>query len=129
MNARIPLHVYATADPAADAAHFHDDRQAEQDAREAMLAEAEQQAPLIMLAQLRGLKQPGDWFRPTLSAGGLKSPDELLCEALNKDDATKSLIAELMTGPAALEVQKAMAEFAGREYAMAIYTEQIEARH
>lgn len=129
MNARIPLHVYATADPAADAAHFHDDRQAEQDAYEAMLAEAKQLAPMIVLARLMAVKKPAEWFRAHISAGGLYSPDELLCEAVNEDDATKDRIAELMTSPAALDALKSAAEFIGRKRAMAIYTEQIEERH
>lgn len=129
MNARIPLHVYATADPAADAAHFHDDRQAEQDAHEAMLAEAEQQAPMIVLARLMAVKKPGDWFRAHISAGGLYSPDELLCEAVNEDDATKDRIAELMTSPAALDALKSVAEFIGRKRALAIFQESAEERH
>lgn len=128
MNARHPLS-YITPDPVVGATSLDDDRQADQDAHEAMLAEAEQQAPLIVLAQLQALKQPGDWFKTCIAAGGLHSPDELMCEAANEDDATKDRIAELMTSPAALEVYKAMAEFAGRKRAMAIYTEQIEGRH
>ena len=128
MNARHPLS-YITADPVVGATDLDDDREAEQDAYEAMLAEAEQQAPLIVLAQLQALKQPGDWFKACIAAGGLQSPDELLCEAINEDDATKDRIAELMNSPAALEVHKAMAEFSGRKRALAIFQENAESRH
>ncbi|MBS7778508.1 hypothetical protein [Acidovorax sp. CCYZU-2555] len=58
MNSRHPLW-YITADPVVGATDFDDDREAEQEAHEAMLAEAEQQAPLIVLAQLQRLEQPG----------------------------------------------------------------------
>lgn len=123
MNARHPLS-YITADPVVGATDFDDDREAEQDAYEAMLAEAEQQAPLIVLAQLQTLKQPGDWLRPSISAGGLSSPDEIFCDAIQHDDACRDAYAELMTTPAAQRLRQAMAEWFGRKHAMAIYLDQ-----
>lgn len=122
MNARHPLS-YITADPVVGATCLEDDREAEQDAYEAMLAEAEQQAPLIVLAQLQALKQPSDWLRPSVSAGGLSSPDEIFCHAIQHDDASRDAYAELMTGPAAQRLRQAMAEWFGRKHAMAIYLE------
>ena len=74
-----------------------------------MLAEAEQQAPLIVLAQLQALKQPGGWLRPGISADGLSSPDEIFCDAIQHDDASRDAYAELMTGPAAQRLRQAMA--------------------
>lgn len=128
MSARHPLS-YITADPVVGATRLDDDRDAEDAAHEAELALAELEAPLIVLAQLQALKTPGDWFRQCLAAGGLYSPDELLCEAVNEDDDTKDRIAELMTSPAVIEVHKAMAAFAARKRALAIYQEHTEARH
>ncbi|WP_249728959.1 hypothetical protein [Acidovorax sp. CCYZU-2555] len=126
MNARHPLS-YITADPVVGATDFDDDREAEQDAHEAMLAEAEQQTPLIVLAQLQALKQPGDWLRPSISAGALSSPDEILCDAIQHDDASRDAYAELMTSPAAQRLRQSMAEWFGRKHAMAIYTERAAA--
>lgn len=127
MNARHPLS-YITADPAVGATFLEDARQAEQDAYEAMLAEALDCAPVILLAQLQGLKKPSDWFKPLVNARGLRSFDDLLCEAIGEDDATSNAIAELLISAAALQVHKALAEYAGRKYAMDIY-EGREARH
>lgn len=123
MNARHPLS-YITADPVVGATDLDDDREAEQDAHEALLAEAEQQAPLIVLAQIQALKQPGDWLRPGISAGGLSSPDEVFCDAIQHDDASRDAYAELMTSPAAQSLRQAMAEWFGRKHAMAIYLDQ-----
>lgn len=128
MNARHPLS-FITADPAVGAAFLEDARQAEQDAHEAMLSEALDCAPVILLAQLQGLKKPSDWFKPLVNARGLRSFDDLLCEAMGEDDATNNAVGELMIGEATvLQVHKALAEYAGRKYAMDIY-EGREARH
>lgn len=127
MNARHPLS-YITADPVVGATDLDDDREAEQDAYEAMLAEAEQQAPLIVLAQLQALKQPGDWFKPSISAGALSSPDEIFCDAIQHDDASRDAYAELMTSPAAQRLRQAMAEWFGRKHAMAIYLDQSQSK-
>lgn len=123
MNARHPVLSLFTADPVADAARYEDAREAEDAAYEAMLAEAEQQAPLIVLAQLQAIKQPGAWFAPYLCAGVPRSADEILCDAIEENDEAKNAFAELMVSPAAQQLRQAMAEFIGRKYAMDIYTE------
>ena len=123
MNARHPLS-FITADPVVGATDLDDDREAEQDAYEAMLAEAEQQAPLIVLGQLQALKQAGDWFKPAICTGTLWSPDEIFCEAVEHDDESRDAFAEQMASPAAQQLRQAMAEWFGRKYAMALYVEQ-----
>jgi hypothetical protein len=127
MNARHPLS-FITADPAVGATCLEDARQADQELHEAMLVEAEDQAPLILLAQLQALKNPSDWFKDMVNARGLRSFDDLLCEAIGEDNATNNAIAELLISAAALPLHKALAEYAGRKYAMDIY-EGSEAHH
>jgi len=122
MNARHPLS-YITADPVVGATGLDDDRQADQDAHEAMLAEAEQHAPLIVLAQLHAIKRPGDWFEPSICTGALSSPDEVFCEAVEQDDDSRNAYAELMASPPAQRLRQAMAEWFGRKHALAIYLE------
>ena len=122
MNARHPVLSFYTADPVADAARYEDACDAEQNAHEALLAEALNCAPAILLAQMQALKKPSDWFKNTVNARGLRSFDDLLCEAMGEDDATNSAVGELMIGAASVqEVHKAVAEFAGHKYALDIY--------
>lgn len=122
--------MFLTCDPTADAESDFDEAFAEQEAHEAMLAEAEDQAPLILLAQLQGLKKPSDWFKPLVNARGLRSFDDLLCEAMGEDDATNNAVGELMIGEATvLQMHKALAEYAGRKYAMDIYEGAEAPRH
>lgn len=128
MNARHPLS-FITADPDVDAAEHGDYMQAEQDAYKAMLAEAEQQAPLIVLGHLQALQQPGDWFKASICTGVLWSPDEMLSWGIEKDDDLKDALAELMTGPAAAKVRELMAKQYGRDYALDIVLAHKEARH
>ena len=115
-----------TASPAADAERWEDARQALQDADEAMLAEAEQQAPLIVLAQLQAISRPCEWLEESISTGALWSPDEILANAIEQDDDSRSAYAELMTGPAAQRLRHAMAEWFGRKYALAIFHDHAE---
>lgn len=128
MNARHPLS-FITADPEVDAAEHGDYVQAAQDAYEAMLAEAEECAPIILLDQMRALKQPSEWFKDSVPARGLRSFDDLLCEAMGEDDATNNAVAELLASTAALQVHKALAEYVGRKYAMDIYEGAQAPRH
>lgn len=115
--------MFMTCEPTANAERWEDNRQAEQDADEAMLTEAEQEAPLIVLAQLQTIKRPGDWFKPSICTGALSSPDEIFCDAVEHDDNSRDAFAELMASPAAQQLRQAMAEWFGRKHALAIYQE------
>lgn len=122
MNAPHPLFHLRSSNPSDDAVR-QDERQADQELHEALLKIAEQEAPLIVLAQLQAIKQPGAWFAPYLCAGVPRSADEILCDAIEENDEAKNAFAELMVSPAAQQLRQAMAEFIGRKYAMDIYTE------
>ena len=113
--------------PTADAERYFDARYAEQDAHESLLAEAEQQAPVIVLTHLQALQQPGDWFKASICTGAPWSPDEIFCEAVEQDDDSRNAYAELMTSPAAQKLRQAMAEWFGRRYALALYQERDDA--
>lgn len=117
-----------SCEPARDAERHFDPAFAEQRAYEAKLSEAIKHAPRILRAQLQALKRPSDWFKDMVNARGLRSFDDLLCEAIGEDDATNNAIAELLISAAALQVQEAVIAFAASKYPMDIY-EGATARH
>jgi len=123
MNARIPLYSRPTAYPATDAAHWSDEQEAADDAGQ----EAERQAPLIILAKLQAITQPGDWFsKNLLSAGRGWAPDEVLHDTVAIDDDTLNAYVELLTNLQTLKLRQCMAAWFGSKLARDIFQEHME---
>lgn len=101
-----------TVHPCADAERWENERER----RDEILQEAERKATLIVMAALQGITRPRDWCKNTLHAGHHWSAEEILAEAMERDDDTMNAYLELMISPQAKALQQAMAAWFGREY-------------
>ena len=119
MNARQPLYTGPTANPCADAEAWND----EQEAAEAFLQRAHDEAPDILIRKLASLKG-GDWGKRTLP--GCTSPDELLAAAVDEDDDSRDAFYELLQLPQARKLVEAAAHHFCRKNAAAIYQDWLE---
>ncbi|MBS3018572.1 hypothetical protein DJFAAGMI_01304 [Comamonas sp. PE63] len=125
MNARVPVYAGPTCNPHADAEAWED----EQEAAAALHAEAERQAPLIVLAALQGIAKPCDWFKDIVFANRGWSADEILHEGVASDDSTADAYAELMVCPgpkSMLQLKQRMADWFGAQHAFSIYAAHME---
>ncbi|WP_284335405.1 hypothetical protein [Comamonas sp. NoAH] len=113
--------MFMTANPCADAERWTN----QQDRREAQAEALEIEAGRIVLAELSNLK-PTDWHRDIVSGPRPFSPDELLAEALEVDDDTRTAMDILMacTYP---EVRRVI-ECAGLVHAKAFWRDIVGSR-
>lgn len=113
MNARHPVGYFGpTCNPCADAERWED----EQERRAATAEACEIEAGRIVLAEMQKLLTPTKWWDADISGPRPFAPDEILCDALECDDDTKSAFAELMTSDAAKKVRELMVEHHTKKY-------------
>ena len=115
-----------TNNPHADAERHYDAQFAAQEADQHEQEEAERMAPLIVFQDLQKIREPGDWFKPGLVAGGYESADDIACHAIENDDKCHDLFSELMISEAAREFQQALSVWRGKKLARAVMLERTK---